>query len=288
MSVLTQVGIIDTMIGFKHADVRSAYKTLRANAKDRETLEEFSFPVEYMFKDVPDGDLKGDPINETLREMDKFGVQMGLVSVNDEVGQQAVKDHPDRFLATMSINPHDGMRCLQAIVDAHERFTLRAVDAMPSGLNPPLPVNDARWYPVYAKCAELGLPIFLCMGVPGPRVPLAAQRVELLDEICWFFPELTIVTRHGCEPWEELAVKLMLKWPNLYYSTSAFAPKYYPKAVIDYANTRGSDKIIYAGYYPMGLSLERIIGELETVDLREHVWPKFLRENAVRVLKLDK
>ncbi len=35
-------------------------------------------------------------------------------------------------------------------------------------------------------------------------------------------------------------VKLMLKWPNLYYSTSAFAPKHYPKAIIDYANSRGA------------------------------------------------
>ena len=75
------------------------------------------------------------------------------------------------------------------------------------------------------------------------------------------FPDLVFVTRHGCEPWADLAVKLMLKWPNLYYSTSAFAPKYYPKAIVDYANTRGADKIMYAGYFPMGLSLERIIPE---------------------------
>ncbi len=51
----------------------------------------------------------------------------------------------------------------------------------------------------------------------------------------------------------------------------AFAPKYYPKAVIDYANTRGADKVIYAGYYPMGLSLERIMGEMPDVPFRDHV-----------------
>ena len=42
------------------------------------------------------------------------------------------------------------------------------------------------------------------------------------------------------------------------FSTSAFAPKHYPKAIIDFANTRGADKMIFAGYWPMGLSLERI------------------------------
>jgi hypothetical protein len=35
------------------------------------------------------------------------------------------------------------------------------------------------------------------------------------------------------------AIKLLLKYPNLYYSTSAFAPKHYPKAIIEYANKRG-------------------------------------------------
>ena len=108
------------------------------------------------------------------------------------------------------------------------------------------------------------------------------------DQVCYDFPDLRLVMRHGAEPWEELAVKLMLKWPGLYYMTSAFAPKYYPKAIIDYANTRGADKIMYAGYYPMGLSLERIFTELPDVPFRDHVWPKFLRENALRVFNLDK
>jgi predicted TIM-barrel fold metal-dependent hydrolase len=133
---------------------------------------------------------------------------------------------------------------------------------------------------------ELHVPIFVCAGIPGPRVPFAPQRVELIDRVMYDFPELVFVTRHGCEPWEQLAVKLMLKWPNLYYSTSAFAPRHYPKAIIDYANTRGADKVIYAGYFPMGLSLDRIMTELQDVPFKDHVWPKFLHENARRVLNI--
>ena len=84
-----------------------------------------------------------------------------------------------------------------------------------------------------------------------------------------------------------LAVKLMIKWPNLYYFTSAFAPRYYPKEIIDYANTRGGDKVMYEGHFPIGLSLVRIFGELPEVEFRTDVWPKFVRENAVRVFKLS-
>ena len=128
---------------------------------------------------------------------------------------------------------------------------------------------------------------FVNAGIPGPRVPFACQDVAHIDEVCWFFPDLKFVMRHGAEPWADLAVKLMLKWPNLYYSTSAFAPKYYPADVVHFANTRGADKVMYAGYYPMGLELDRIWAEMPDVGFRDHVWPKFLHENATRVFKLD-
>ena len=79
----------------------------------------------------------------------------------------------------------------------------------------------------------------------------------------------------------------MIKWPNLHYSTSAFAPRWYPPAIIDYANTRGADRILYAGYFPMGLSLERIFDELPGVPFKAEVWSGFLRGNAARVLGLS-
>ncbi len=133
----------------------------------------------------------------------------------------------------------------------------------------------------------MDIPIAINVGVPGPRIPLATQRVELLDEVCWFFPELKIVMRHGAEPWEDLAIKLMIKYPNLLLFDQRFCAALLSKSIIDYANTsRGSDRIIYAGYFPMGLSLERIFSDLENVPFKEEVWPKFLRENAKRVFNL--
>jgi len=98
-------------------------------------------------------------------------------------------------------------------------------------------------YLLYATCVELDIPILVNVGVPGPRLPMAPQHIDLVDEVCWFFPELKFVMRHGAEPWQDMAVKLMLKYPNLYYSTSAFAPKYYPREIIEFANSRGAEHI---------------------------------------------
>jgi uncharacterized protein len=292
MSMPTGIGIIDTMIGFPNRDMREAYAFITRQTKDRQSTEEFTFPAEYMFKDVPEkGQLDvADPIAYTLGEMDKWGVERGLVGIGAQggVGEIAVKQHPDRFIPSSSFDPNEGYPAIQKLVREFETYNVRAVGVFPAGTFPQVAINDKKMYPLYAKAIELGIPVFCTAGVPGPRLRMEPQRVELIDEVMYDFPELTFVTRHGCEPWTDLAWKLMLKWPGLHYSTSAFAPKYYPPNIVDYANTRGSDKIIYAGYFPMGLSLERIMTELPQVPFRDEVWPKFLRENALRVLGLDK
>ena len=278
------VGIVDTMIGFPANDF-SQYDFIRAQLKDGST--DMDFPVEYMFKNVPK-ELYGnkDPISVTLHEMDRFGIDVGLIGVGGDISHKALEIHADRFIGQGSVDPNQGMEGVRSMVRQYEEFGVRSFGAFNAGFNPQVAIDDRRMYPIYAKCVELDVPIFSCAGVPGPRFPMWPQAVERIDNVMYDFPELVFVTRHGCEPWEDLAVKLMLKWPNLYYSTSAFAPKYYPKAIIDYANTRGADKVIYAGYFPMGLSLERIMTDMHDVPFNNEVWPKFLSENARKVLRI--
>lgn len=292
MAMPTDVGIIDTMIGFPHADMEETYRFITTQTRDRESREEFEFPAEYMFKDVPEKDLRDvdDPVAVTLAEMDRWGIERGMVGVGgnrEGTSERALREHPDRFIASAGADPNEGMEGIRKLRRLKEEYDIRAVSMFPAGTFPQVPINDKKMYPIYAACVEMDIPVFCCAGVPGPRLRMDPQRVELIDEVMYDFPELVFVTRHGCEPWTELAMKLMLKWPGLHYSTSAFAPKYYPKAIVDYANTRGADKVIYAGYFPMGLSIERIMTEMPNVGFKDDVWPKFLRDNAARVLKLD-
>ncbi|MGB7869961.1 MAG: amidohydrolase family protein [Mycobacterium sp.] len=279
--------VIDTMIGFPHEGT-AQYDFIRRQTKDRESKESFEFPVEYMFKDVPKGLPTDDPVSLVLQQMDRFGIEKAMIGVSEGSATLALKTFPDRFIPSGAIaDPNDVMGSVNAIRRDYEQYGIRATSGFPAGTFPQVPIDDPKMYPIYATCVELGIPIFVCAGVPGPRVPFAPQEVSRIDVVMFDFPDLVFVTRHGCEPWEDLAVKLMLKWPNLYYSTSAFAPKYYPKAVINYANSRGADKVLYAGYFPMGLSLERIFSELPNVPLKDEVWPKFLYGNAARILGLE-
>ena len=300
MGMPSNIGIIDTMMGTRAGATAKTqnYAFLKqGQLKDAES-QNMNFPAQYMFKDVPFSDQSrgaSGPVEEPaqgaellLPEMDKWGVEIAMVGISpaNEIGLKTVQGHPDRFVGAYEVDPNKGMDEIRTLVMMHEKYGIKAATAFPAGLLPQVPINDKKFYPFYAKCVELDIPIFVCSGIPGPRVPFAPQHVERIDEVMYDFPELRFVTRHGCEPWTALAVKLMLKWPNLYYSTSAFAPKHYPADIINYANTRGADKVIYAGYFPMGLSLERIMTDMKNVGFKDEVWPKFLRENAAKVLKI--
>ena len=288
MAMPRDIGIIDCMLGIPDAEDRSGwFESFRPLIKDEETLKQFSMPAQYMFKDIPQTGKVDDFVSWTVAQMDRFSISQALIGWNDtETSRRAKEKYPERFFFDLPCDPNKGVDEVRRIKRIHHEVGLSAISVFPAGTNPQVSINHQYMFPLYTAAAELNIPICLNVGVPGPRIPMETQKVEHLDEICWFFPDLKIVMRHGAEPWEDLAVKLMLKWPGLYYSTSAFAPKHYPKAIIDYANTRGSDKILYAGYFPMGLSLERIFKDMPSVAFKDSVWPKFLRENAVRVFGL--
>ncbi len=289
MSYPSDMPIIDLMLAIPNDDTSNFYDFIKPLLMDEESRQMFKMPAQYMFKDLPKVGKHDDYIAYTIDKMDEFNIEKAMLGVDEgllSVQAKAVKQHPDRFIASYEVNPNRGMEEVRKIRRLKEEYDIKAIGAFPAGLCPQVSLDDKKWYPIFVTCVDLDIPFCPCVGVPGPRIPMEPQKVEHLDEICWFFPELKVVMKHGAEPWTDLAWKLMLKYPNLYYMTSAFAPKHYPKEIIQFANTRGADKIMYAGYFPMGLSLERIFGDMPNVPFKDEVWPKFLHENARRVFNL--
>jgi len=289
----TDIGIVDLMLGVPNGHEEDWYEFLKPQLLDES--KDYEFPAQYMFKEVPhlQGGEDTDWVATTLELMDRHNIERAMVGVGLDKDHRgtgdwgAIQRYPDRFFGSYSVDPNRGMDGVRDLVKAYETMGIKAAIAFPAGLLPQVPINDKKFFPLYAKCIELDIPINVCTGICGPRVPSACQDTMLIDEVCWYFPELKFVMRHGAEPWADVAAKLLLKWPNLYYSTSAFAPRYYPQDIVDFANSRGADKVMYAGYFPMGLSLDRIFREMPGVPFKDEVWPKFLRENATRVFKLD-
>ena len=58
------IGVVDLMIGFPMRDKKAVYRNLLRGIHDEETKLDFEFPVEYMFKGVPDeAESESDPID---------------------------------------------------------------------------------------------------------------------------------------------------------------------------------------------------------------------------------
>ena len=81
------------------------------------------------------------------------------------------------------------------------------------------------------------------------RGVLVLPRAEVRDA-----PRLRAVGRPRGEADAQVAEPLLLDLARSRRSTTR-------RTIIDFANTRGADKVMYAGYFPMGLSLERIFTE---------------------------
>jgi predicted TIM-barrel fold metal-dependent hydrolase len=227
--------------------------------------------------------------DELLPIMDGLGVDRALIahSPGEKTGRplRFVTEHPDRFKLAVHVNPKKLMRDVWALEDIVAEHPVACAAVVPFSID--LPPDDALYYPLYAKCTELDLPIRVNTGLPGPPVPGECQHPIHLDRICHRFGDLRVCMAHGADPWWDVAIRLMIKWKNLSLMTSAYSPKRLPDEVVHFMNTRGQDKIIFASDHP-ALGMERCITEARALDLADGVLDKYLRTNAERLFWADR
>src|SRR5580704_812835 len=190
---------------------------------------------------------------------------------------------PGRFKASVGLDPTRVMGAVRRLEKAVREYGFSGAYIMPSMIG--LPPNHASYFPIYAKCVELGLPIKINVGLPGPMRPAAIQHPMALDEVMLAFPELTVIGVHLGHPWQREVIALLQKYPNFYLVISAWAPKYVPQEIWDFANTRrGINKIMWATDYP-AMSVERCVREGWEVPLKEEAKRRYLRDNALEVFR---
>lgn len=240
--------------------------------------------VSHLFPEMAARRVRGTTLSQLVEEMDAAQVRKAVLCAGysrpDDLDwvRAAIKEHPDRFVGSQVVDPRAGMAAVRAVERAVREDGFRLIRMM--ALQTQLPYNDAQYYPVYAKCVELGVPVGLNVGFPGPLVPSKYQDPMPIDDVCAFFPELVVLLQHGGEPWVDVCVKLMVKWRNVHYVTSAFAPKHIPTEIISYLNSRGADRVMFGSDYPL-LALDRCTRELGELPIRDQDrFVKFVRGNA--------
>jgi predicted TIM-barrel fold metal-dependent hydrolase len=227
--------------------------------------------------------FRGTPLDEMVALMVQADIAAGLLTIdaaNPAPMADAARQYGDRFLLSAVIDPTRGMDAVRTIERLVGDWGVRLIRMIPFLVNKP--PNDKVYYPVYAKCIELGVAVSVTTGIPGPPMPAEPQRPLYLDEVCLFFPELVLVMAHGADPWWGEAIRLLLKYPNLYMMTSAYLPKYLPPELLHFMNTRGTEKILFATDFPF-LPFDRCIDTDRQLPLRPEVLRHYLRDNARRV-----
>jgi predicted TIM-barrel fold metal-dependent hydrolase len=154
-----------------------------------------------------------------------------------------------------------------------------------SGASLGIELTDRRLYAIYATLADVGLALVCNVGIFGPPRPSKYQHPLLLEEICADFPELTVVAAHMGHPWEDLLVRLMMKFPNLYLMSSAYLPKYLDPAVLQFmASRRGTGKVCFASDHPL-LEMGRCLTEARKLGLDDDVLRGYLGDNLAAALR---
>ena len=247
--------------------------------------------------------VQGVELDEMLARMDRAGIERAFLiaakcgplghpscyHMPPEVVDRAVAAHPDRFLALLGIDPTQGMAAVYELQRAVEEKGYVGAHGYPHWFE--LPIDHARWYPIYAKCCELDVPIQHQIGqsmIYAPDYPVRSVGHPItMDPVACDFPELRLIGIHVGIPWTDEAIAMAWKHENIYLGSDAHSPKYWPASFTNFINTYGQDKVIFGTDFPV-LDFERTRAEIEALELRPGPKRKFLRDNIIQIYKLDR
>jgi predicted TIM-barrel fold metal-dependent hydrolase len=261
-------------------------------------------PTDESFRDkvrVEQSHRQGLTLEQYIEKMDRAGIERSLLvavrcgdlrvrgstEIPYEKVHAAVQRYPHRFSGLAGIDPTRGIAGLKELDRAVKDFGFVGAHLYPHwfGQAP----DAAIYYPYYARCAELGIPIMMqvghCLVYQKDRRLPSVGRPMTLDRVAIDFPELTLIGIHLGYPWTEEMISVCTKHPNVYMAGDAYAPKHWGASAVHYANTFGQDKFMFGTDWWV-IDPERAVDEIAELHFRPISLRKIMRDNALRVFNL--
>jgi predicted TIM-barrel fold metal-dependent hydrolase len=244
---------------------------------------------------------KGVSIPDYIKKMDRAGIDRSLlvavragdlnVKHSFEIPYERVyeicKKYPKRFSGLAGVDPYRGMQGLRDLEAAVKTYGFVGAHLYPHwfGLAP----DHAKYYPYYAKCCELDIPIMMQVGhnliyQRERRLPSVGRPI-CLDQVAIDFPELKLLGIHIGIPWTDEMISMAWKHENVFIGVDAYAPKHWPKQLVHYLNTYGRHKVLFGTDWPV-IDPERAVAEIDELDLRPESKAMLMRDNALRIFRL--
>jgi predicted TIM-barrel fold metal-dependent hydrolase len=234
------------------------------------------------------------PLEAFVAQMDRAGIVWGAMRTDSNDGTaEIVARFPKRFLGQALADPNRGMRAVRELERAVKELGLRSFYASPFRYG--LPPNDKKFYPLYAKAAELSIPVFVYVTMNyNSALPMDLSHPRHLDEVARDFPELTLIAGCGGWPWVPEMVGVARRHQNVYIDTEAHRPKYLAtpgsgwEMLLRFGNTLLQDRVLFASnwasyFQPADDVLDRVVAEMRQLPLKDEVKEKWLYRNAARL-----
>ena len=203
-----------------------------------------------------------------------------------------VKKYPKQFIGFANVDPWKGKAAVLELERSVKGLGLKGLKLHP--VHQSFFPNDTRFYPLYEKASEFGVPVLFHSGFAGAGAGMPgggglklkySAPIPYIDDVAAEFPELTIIMAHPAWPWTDEQIAVALHKANVFLDLSGWLPRYIPDALIRETNTRLQEKVFFGSDYPY-IQPDRWLRDFEELPLRDEVRPKLLLENARRVLKL--
>lgn len=241
-------------------------------------------------------------VEQVLAGLDAAGIGRMLVTGFDErasCGETWIPNeliaplaerHPDRFIPFAGADVLRGMPAVRELERWVRDRGFRGLSLRPFMIG--LPADDPRYYPFYAACVELGIPLSIHTSANWSRAALNdLGHPRHIEPVARDFPDLTIIMSHGGYPWVLEAVLLAWKYPRVYLELAAHRPKYLAtpgtgwEPLLRFGQTTVADKVLYgSGWFLLGRPPAELVREFRALPVGPVVMEKWLFRNGEALL----
>ncbi len=217
---------------------------------------------------------------------------LGHAAVSSEEVAEGAARNNDVLIPFGSVDPLTGSAAITEARRLVEEYGVRGFKFHPTvqGFDP----SNERFWPLYEALQELGFPVIfhtgqtgIGAGLPGGYgLKLWYSNPMLLDVVAADFPQLQLIMAHPSVPWQDEAIAIATHKANVWIDLSGWSPKYFPEALVRQANSQLQDRVLFGSDYPL-LKPDRWLNDFATLELKDAVRPKILKDNAVRLLGLE-
>lgn len=209
---------------------------------------------------------------------------------NNEIAD-LVKRSEGTLIGFATVDPWNGKAAIDELERCRE-LGFRGLKVQP--VSQRFQVSDERFKPLWDYCQSIGWPVLVHTGTSGVGAGRPGggglrlrhgQPVPYLDDVAAEFPRLQIIAAHFGWPWYLEMLAVARHKGNVYIDLSGWAPKYFPKEVLQYCNSVMPHKFLFGSDFPL-LTPDRWMEEFDRLDIKESVRKMVLYENASQLLDI--